>query len=135
MHYINKRLIQMNKQVFQTSSRKRWNRFRWSFRFILTILILLVGVFVTMFALEGSPNVPFKHDYRNVVSADNVFLKDNKTARTYKTFRDIFAEKKMHNNYATATINKHRFIGKGDALTAKYIAEWNNPRLGVRAAW
>lgn len=125
----------MNKQVFQTSSRKRWNRFRWSFRFILTILILLVGVFVTMFALEGSPNVPFKHDYRNVVSADNVFLKDNKTARTYKTFRDIFAEKKMHNNYATATINKHRFIGKGDALTAKYIAEWNNPRLGVRAAW
>ena len=135
MHCINKRLIQMNKQVFQTSSRKRWNRFRWSFRFILTILILLVGVFVTMFALEGSPNVPFKHDYRNVVSADNVFLKDNKTARTYKTFRDIFAEKKMHNNYATATINKHRFIGKGNALTAKYIAEWNNPRLGVRAAW
>lgn len=84
----------MNKQVFQTSSRKRWNRFRWSFRFILTILILLVGVFITMFALEGSPNVPFKHDYRNVVSADNVFLKDNKQHVLIRPFATFLRKKR-----------------------------------------
>lgn len=68
----------MDKQVFQTDSRQRWNRFKWTLRVLLTIAILLGAVFLAMFALEESPQMPFRHDYRSVVSAGKPFLKDNK---------------------------------------------------------
>ena len=125
----------MSKQVFQTDSRQRWSYFKWTLRVILTILSLLGIVFLAMFALEGSPQMPFRHDYRNAVTASSPYTKDNKTAKLYKSFRDFFKEKKMHNNYAKATIKKQRFIGKADSLTQKYFREWDDPRIGVRSAW
>ena len=125
----------MSKQVFQTDSRQRWSYFKWTLRVILTILSLLGIVFLAMFALEGSPQMPFRHDYRNAVTAASPYTKDNKTAKLYKSFRDFFKEKKMHNNYAKATIKKQRFIGKADSLTQKYFREWDDPRIGVRSAW
>ena len=79
--------------------------------------------------------MPFRHDYRNAVTASSPYTKDNKTAKLYKSFRDFFKEKKMHNNYAKATIKKQRFIGKADSLTQKYFREWDDPRIGVRSAW
>lgn len=125
----------MSKQVFQTDSRQRWSYFKWTLRVILTILSLLGIVFLAMFALEGSPQMPFRHDYRNAVTASSPYTKDNKTAKLYKSFRDFFKEKKMHNNYAKATIKKQRFMGKADSLTQKYFREWDDPRIGVRSAW
>ena len=89
----------MDKQVFQTDSRQRWNRFKWTLRVLLTIAILLGAVFLAMFALEESPQMPFRHDYRSVVSAGKPFLKDNKTSKEYKSFRDFF-----HEQQCTATM-------------------------------
>ena len=64
-----------------------------------------------------------------------VALKDSKTAKTYKSFRDFFKEQKMHSNYAGVAARQHRFVGKADRVTAKYIAEWTDPRMGIRSAW
>lgn len=50
----------MSKQVFQTDSRRRWMRFKWTMRFFATIIALLLIVFVTMFFMEGSPGMPFR---------------------------------------------------------------------------
>ena len=68
----------MERQVFQTDSRRRWRRFKWTMRFFATIFILLLAVFITMFAMEGSPNLPFRHDYRSAMTASKPFMKDNK---------------------------------------------------------
>lgn len=125
----------MDKQVFQTDSKQRWNRFKWTLRVIVTIVLLLGVVFLAMFALEESPQMPFRHDYRKVVLASTPFLKDSKTAKTYKSFRDFFKEQKMHSNYAGVAARQHRFVGKADRVTAKYIAEWTDPRMGIRSAW
>ena len=125
----------MDRQVFQTDSRQRWNRFKWTLRVIVTVVFLLGLVFLAMFALEESPQMPFRHDYRKVVSARAPFMKDNETAKTYKSFRDFFKEQKMHSNYAGVAARQHRFVGKADRVTAKYIAEWTDPRMGVRSAW
>ena len=125
----------MDRQVFQTDSRQRWNRFKWTLRVIVTMVFLLGLVFLAMFALEESPQMPFRHDYRKVVSAGAPFMKDNETAKTYKSFRDFFKEQKMHSNYAGVAARQHRFVGKADRVTAKYIAEWTDPRMGVRSAW
>ena len=125
----------MDKQVFQTDSRQRWNRFKWTLRVLLTIAILLGAVFLAMFALEESPQMPFRHDYRSVVSAGKPFLKDNKTSKEYKSFRDFFHEQRMHSNDAHIVAKRHRFVGKANSLTQKYIAEWTDSRMGIRSAW
>ena len=41
----------------------------------------------------------------------------------------------MHNTYQENYDRAHRFVGHGTGLTQKYINEWSDPRLGVRAAW
>ena len=125
----------MDKQVFQTDSRQRWNRFKWTLRVLLTIAILLGAVFLAMFALEESPQMPFRHDYRSVVSAGKPFLKDNKASKEYKSFRDFFHEQRMHSNDAHIAAKRHRFVGKANSLTQKYIAEWTDSRMGIRSAW
>ena len=125
----------MDKQVFQTDSRQRWNRFKWTLRVLLTIAILLGAVFLAMFALEESPQMPFRHDYRSVVSAGKPFLKDNKTSKEYKSFRDFFHEQRMHSNDAHIAAKRHQFVGKANSLTQKYIAEWTDSRMGIRSAW
>lgn len=125
----------MERQVFQTDSRRRWSRFKWSIRFIATIIALLLIVFVTMFAMEGSPNMPFRHDYRSAMTASKPFMKDNKAATTYRATRDRFLERRMHNSYMEDYRHDRRFVGHGDKLTQKFINEWGDPRIGVRAAW
>ena len=125
----------MSKQIFQTDSRRRWNRFKWTLRVMVTLMALLVIVFVTMFALEGSPRLPFRHDYRGVMTASKPFMKDNQAAKTYRAERDKILERHMHNTYKEAYQGGRRFVGHGDKLTQKYISEWNDPRIGVRAAW
>ena len=125
----------MERQVFQTDSRRRWRRFKWTMRFFATIFILLLAVFITMFAMEGSPNLPFRHDYRSAMTASKPFMKDNKAARSYKATRDKLLNARLHNNYMEDYRHDHRFIGHGDKVTQKFINEWDDPRIGVRAAW
>lgn len=125
----------MNKQIFQTNSRLRWERFKWSLRILITLGVLLSLVFITMFALEGSPQLPFHHDYRNVVSGSAPFVKDNQQTKAYKSFRDFFHEQKMHNNYVKLAENQQRFVGHADSATGRFIAEWSDPHIGVRSAW
>ena len=53
----------------------------------------------------------------------------------FSSFRRFFHEKNMHNAYAEASARKTRFTGNGSLLTEKYLREWNDPRMGIRAAW
>lgn len=90
-------------------------------------MVLLLVVFITMFAMEGSPNLPFHHDYRSALTASKPFMKDNKTAQSYQALRDKFLESRMHNNYMDDYRRDHRFVGHGDKVTEKFINEWGDP--------
>ena len=125
----------MSKQVFQTDSRRRWMRFKWTMRFFATLIALLLIVFVIMFFMEGSPGMPFRHDYRGVMSASKPLMRDTKLSKTYRSLRDNILEQHMHNTYQEQYDKRHRFVGHGLGLTQKYINEWSDPRMGVRAAW
>jgi hypothetical protein len=52
----------------------------------------------------------------------------------FSSFRRFFHEKNMHNAYAEASARKTHFTGNGSLLTEKYLREWNDPRMGIRAA-
>ena len=109
----------MDKQIFQTDSRSRWKKFQWSMRVIGAIIVLFIIVFLTLFALEGSPKIPFVHDYHKVMTAEKPLMRNNETAKEYKSFRRFCHEKKMHTNTAEASIRKTRLTGKRDQLTEK----------------
>lgn len=103
-------------------------------RVIVAIIALFVIVFLNLFALEGSPKIPFVHDYHKVMTAEKPLMRNNETAKEYRSFRRFFHEKKMHNAYADASARKTHFTGNGSLLTEKYLREWNDPRMGIRAA-
>lgn len=88
-----------------------------------------------MFLVEGSPKMPFHHDYRSAVSAERPLMKKNDAADIYSSFRRSIDEHQMYSNYKKVAEGKHRFVGIGDTLTTKYIDEWNNPKIGIRSAW
>ena len=76
----------MDKQVFQTDSTSRWNKFKWTLRIVLFIVALFVAVFVTMLIIDRIPSFPFKEDFRSAVAANKPYLKQNKFSREYKGF-------------------------------------------------
>ena len=125
----------MDRQVFQTDSRTRWTRFKWSLGIIITLFILLVATFVTMFFVDRNPNLPFKEDYRNALGAEKPYMKDNKMAKEYSSFRQFFMEKKMHSNYATWSQAKTEKMRRFGGNTNKYVASWTDRKAGIRAAF
>jgi cellulose synthase/poly-beta-1,6-N-acetylglucosamine synthase-like glycosyltransferase/spore germination protein YaaH/peptidoglycan/xylan/chitin deacetylase (PgdA/CDA1 family) len=88
-----------------------------------------------MFIIDGIPNMPFKEDYRSVVTASKPYLKDNKIAKEYKGFRAFFHEKKLHSNYKEESDKKMRFVGKHDSITRMYMKEWTDKNAGIRSAY
>jgi peptidoglycan-N-acetylglucosamine deacetylase len=70
-----------------------------------------------------------------VMTAEKPLMRNNETAKEYRSFRRFFHEKKIHNTYADASARKTHFTGNGSLLTEKCLREWNDPRMGIRVAW
>lgn len=128
----------MDRQVFQTDSTSRWNRFKWSLRILLSIVVLLIATFVTMLIIDNTSFTPFKKDFSSAVMANRPYLRNNKLAKEYKGFRDFFQEEKAYNNYAKWHAKRMEkitpFKGSHDQKEDKYFASWDNPS-GIRAGF
>jgi hypothetical protein len=53
-----------------------------------------------MMTLDRSPKIPFKEDYKAVITANKPYLQENKISKEYKGFRSFISEKTMHTNLA-----------------------------------
>lgn len=128
----------MDKQIFQTDSTTRWNRFKWGLRIILLMVVLLTITFVTMLVIDNTSFTPFKKDFSSVVMANKPYLRNNKLSKEYKGFRDFFQEKKAYSNYAKWHDKRMSKItpykGSRDQKENKYFDSWNNPS-GIRAGF
>ncbi len=51
-----------------------------------------------MMAVDRSPKIPFKEDYKAVITANKPYLQENKISKEYKGFRSFISEKTMHTN-------------------------------------
>ena len=99
-------------------------------RVIVAIIALFVIEFLNLFALKGSPKIPFVHNYHKVMTAEKPLMRNNETAKEYRSFRRFFHEKKIHNTYADASARKTHFTGNGSLLTEKCLREWNRSAHG-----
>lgn len=128
----------MKRQVFQTDSTSRWNRFKWGLRILAVMGALLVATFVTMLLIDNTSFTPFKKDFSSAVMADKPYLRNNRLAKEYKGFRERFHEKKAYGNYAKWHDRRQAkitpFKGSHDQKENKYFASWDAP-AGIRAGF
>lgn len=92
--------MEKSRQIFQTDSKKRWRNVKWGSRifiFVTAILFIALGL---MMKLDRSPKIPFKEDYKAVITANRPYLQENKISKEYKGFRNFISEKTMHTNLA-----------------------------------
>lgn len=88
--------MENSKQIFQTSSKKRWKSVQWGSRIFIFIGILLLLALGLMMTLDRSPKIPFKEDYKAVITANKPYLQENKISKEYKGFRSFISEKTIH---------------------------------------
>jgi hypothetical protein len=92
--------VENSKQIFQTDSKKRWRNVQWGSRIFIFIAILLFLALGLMMKWDRSPKIPFKEDYKAVITASKPYLQENKISKEYKGFRSFISEKTMHTNLA-----------------------------------
>ncbi|REC75643.1 polysaccharide deacetylase family protein [Chryseobacterium rhizosphaerae] len=88
--------MENSKQIFQTNSKKRWKSVQWSSRIFIFIAALLLLALGLMMTLDKNPKIPFKEDYKAVITASKPYLQENKISKEYKGFRSFISEKTMH---------------------------------------
>ncbi|MFA6873434.1 MAG: glycosyl hydrolase family 18 protein, partial [Bacteroidaceae bacterium] len=130
----------MGKQVFQTENTSRWNRFRWSIRLLVFIGTILFTALIIMLIIDKSPNLPFKQDYKSVITASRPFMQETKLSKEYKGFRKYISDKKLHTNYEKQKqdrIDRQKQFGGNNqsSTTDKAITSWNKFPGGIRSAF
>ncbi|MBP8777778.1 MAG: glycosyl transferase family 2, partial [Bacteroidaceae bacterium] len=130
----------MGKQVFQTESTSRWKKFQWSIRLLFFIAAILIAALVIMLIIDKSPNLPFKQDYKSVITASRPFMQETRLSKEYKGFRKYIADKKLHTNYEKEKRDridrqKKNSAGMLNADTDKTIDSWNRFPAGIRSAF
>lgn len=118
----------MSKQVFQTDNKSRWRSFKWSFRIIIFVFLLLFAIFLTTLFIDKYPSIPLKPDYKSAVTATKPFMQETKISREYKGFRDKIHEQKIHSDYEK--IKKNRMV-KDSIRNKKILENVKNRQLGM----
>ena len=130
----------MGKQVFQTESTSRWKKFQWSIRLLFFFAVILIAALVIMLIIDKSPNLPFKQDYKSVITASRPFMQETRLSKEYKGFRKYIADKKLHTNYEKEKRDridrqKKNSAGMLNADIDITIDSWNRFPAGIRSAF
>jgi cellulose synthase/poly-beta-1,6-N-acetylglucosamine synthase-like glycosyltransferase/spore germination protein YaaH/peptidoglycan/xylan/chitin deacetylase (PgdA/CDA1 family) len=130
----------MGKQVFQTENTSRWKKFKWTMRFFSFIVCILIAALIIMLIIDKSPSLPFRHDYRSVVTASKPFMQESKLSKEYKGFRDYISDKKFHSNYEKEKLAAQARYKKfetnfNDKNSNKIINSWDMFPAGLRSAF
>nr|WP_321379519.1 glycosyltransferase [uncultured Bacteroides sp.] len=130
----------MGKQVFQTDNTSRWKKFKWTMRFFSFIVCMLIAALIIMLIIDKSPSLPFRHDYRSVVTASKPFMQESKLSKEYKGFRDYISDKKFHSNYEKEKLAAQARYKKfetnfNDKNSNKITNNWDMFPAGIRSAF
>lgn len=130
----------MDKQVFQTDNKFRWNSFKWGTRLFIFIVVLLFLTFLVTLLIDKNPSIPLKPDYKSAVTASKPFMQETKISKEYKGFRERFRVQKAHSDYDKI---KRERLGR-DSIKSKKVLEnvksknfaiWQQYPAGIRSAF
>lgn len=108
-------------------------------RFLFFITAILIAALIIMLFIDKSPTLPFKHDYRSVVTASKPFMQETKLSKEYKGFRNYISDKKLHTNYEKEKQKKlasyKKFENSISSTNNKVINNWDKFPAGIRSAF
>lgn len=130
----------MGKQVFQTENKSRWITFKWSLRVLGVFACVLLTALIIMLLIDKTPAMPYKQNYRNIVSANKPFLQETKISKEYKGFRSFIHEKDFHQNYAKVKeenkLQRKQLENENlKPVNERINKDWNQFPSGIRSAF
>lgn len=94
-------------QVFQSSSRTRWRRFKWTMRIVLFIFLFLIAAFVIALWQSNNPNIPQLKNkserYKKIAQGRENLLQEKKINTKFIGFKN-YIEKKYQQLFSTHKI-------------------------------
>lgn len=95
------------RQIFQSDSSTRWQRFKWGSRILLLLLPLALLVLIAWFFTERLPDIP-QLTYKRAIGLDkeNFLSKNSLLAKKYKGFRQYIDQKGITGKFPYKT-KKH----------------------------
>jgi cellulose synthase/poly-beta-1,6-N-acetylglucosamine synthase-like glycosyltransferase/spore germination protein YaaH/peptidoglycan/xylan/chitin deacetylase (PgdA/CDA1 family) len=91
------------RQIFQTASGSRWQRFKWSSRLAMVFALLALGVIIVTLVTGYMPSVPRLKEQgiqykRTLDSGKNLIYQNSLIAQKYRGFRQYITDKTAHIN-------------------------------------
>src|SRR3954470_20502809 len=116
---------QHSKQIFQTSSGSRWQRFLWASRFLIFCLVIAIVVIVIAMKTEYTPSLPMEGVAKKAIQERKKFVdKNSKLPKEYAGFRKF-----IYTRWA-----KGKGCGQGDVFKGASSNNWRSP-AGIRSAF
>ncbi len=81
-----------------------------------------------MMKMDKNPKLPFREDYKAVMTASKPYLQENKISKEYKGFRNFIHAKKMHTNEEKIAESRAEKI-------KNQSRDWNLFPAGIRSAF
>lgn len=118
------------RQVFQTNSTLRWQRFKWGSRLLLLLIPIAIVIFIFAYSILFVPNVPALKMYKQALAENQNFLsKKSLLAKKYKGFRKYINQKELTNRafYATKTTSGFNNIAytMPSGIRAAFYVAWS----------
>src|SRR6476646_2769771 len=91
------------RQIFQTASASRWQRFKWSSRLLMIFALLGLGVIIVTLITGYMPTVPRLREqglqYKRTLDSNKTIIYQNSLiAQKYQGFRQYITDKTAHIN-------------------------------------
>ena len=91
------------RQIFQTASASRWQRFKWSSRLLLVFALIALGAIIITLVRGYMPSVPRLREqgqqYKKTLDSNRTLIYQNSLiARKYQGFRQYITDKEAHFN-------------------------------------
>lgn len=120
------------RQIFQTDSSNRWQRFKWGSRILLLLIPLAILVLVAWFFTERLPDIP-QLTYKQALGLEkeNFLSKNSSIAKKYKGFRQFIDQKELTNKapYKIKTPPGYRNLVNNkmpSGIRSAFYVTWNN---------
>lgn len=129
--YVVQQLVE-GRQIFQTDSSSRWQRFKWGSRVLLLLIPLALLVMITWFLTERLPDIP-QLTYKQAIGLEkeNFLSKNSLIAKKYKGFRKFIDQKDLTSKapYKTKTPPGYRNLINNKmpcGIRSAFYVTWNN---------
>jgi cellulose synthase/poly-beta-1,6-N-acetylglucosamine synthase-like glycosyltransferase/spore germination protein YaaH/peptidoglycan/xylan/chitin deacetylase (PgdA/CDA1 family) len=120
-----------SKQIFETSSSSRWQRFKWGSRVFLLLIPIAIVIAVVSYVTEKLPDLPILRAQKQALSEHQNFLSKNSLlAKKYKGFRQYINQRELTNKapYKTSVPPGFRDIantGMPCGIRSAFYVTWN----------